>query len=148
MPASAWSARTLRHCNRSSEKSRSAALVWLSPSVRGMRDKARKGATDMTATTNEPKASLKERALSETRKYVGYTIYLAMVFAAFSNYRRLVLSEYEIAYLNYGYSLIEAMILAKVILIGEALKLGERRADEPLIIPTLYKAFMFGLLVV
>jgi hypothetical protein len=102
----------------------------------------------MTDTTQEPKASLKERALSETRKYVGYTVYLAIVFGAFSNYRRLVLREYEIPYLNYGYSIIEALILAKVILIGEALKLGERHANKPLIIPILYKSFVFGLLVV
>jgi hypothetical protein len=101
------------------------------------------------ADTKEPTATLKQKALRETQKLVGYTIYLALVFGIFNNYRRLVLSEYEITYLNYGYSLIEALILAKVVLIGEALKLGERSRslNGPLIIPTLYKSLMFGVLV-
>ena len=98
---------------------------------------------------NEPTATLKQKALLETEKMVAYTIYLALVFSIFNNYRRLVLSEYEITYLHYGYSLIEALILAKVVLIGEALKLGERpkAMRGPLIIPTLYKSLMFGILV-
>jgi hypothetical protein len=98
---------------------------------------------------NEPTATLKQKVLHETEKMVGYTIYLTVVIGIFNYYRRLVLKEYEITYLHYGYGLIEALILAKVILIGEALKLGERtRALRgPLAIPTLYKSLMFGILV-
>ena len=101
----------------------------------------------MTA-TKQGAETLKEKALHETQRYLVYAVYLALVFATFNNYRRLVLKEYEIVYLNWGYSVIEALILAKVVLIGEAFKLGERRKDEPLIIPTLYKSLLFGLLVV
>ena len=97
----------------------------------------------MTA-TKQGAETLKEKALHETQRYLVYAVYLALVFATFNNYRRLVLKEYEIVYLNWGYSVIEALVLAKVVLIGEAFKLGERRKDEPLI-PTLYKSLLFAL---
>jgi len=46
------------------------------------------------------------------------------------------LAEYQIAYLHYGVSVVEALVLAKVILIGEALRLGRGLEDKPLIVPT------------
>ena len=52
----------------------------------------------------------------------------------------------EKSYLHYGYALIEALVLAKVIMVGEALHLGDRYRDQPLIVPTLYKTFLFSLL--
>jgi len=94
------------------------------------------------------KATLKQKAVHETEKLIAYTVYLTVVFAVFANYRRLVLADYDISYFNYGYVVIEALILAKVLLIGEALHLGERYAEQPLIIPTLWKSVAFGILVV
>jgi hypothetical protein len=38
-------------------------------------------------------------------------IYLTIVFAAFTVYRRLLLSAHDISYTNYGFALIEALIL-------------------------------------
>ena len=57
------------------------------------------------------------------------------------------MEEYHVGYFTYGYGLIEALVLAKVIVVGERLQLGERFADWPLIFPTLYKAILFGLFV-
>jgi hypothetical protein len=59
----------------------------------------------------------------------------------------LILAEYQISYANYGVSLLEALVLAKLILIGSALRLDRGLEDAPLIIPTLYKAGVFSLLV-
>jgi hypothetical protein len=44
--------------------------------------------------------------------------YLALVFAAFTQYRRFLLAAYDITYTNYWVAVIEALILAKVIMIG------------------------------
>jgi len=38
---------------------------------------------------------------------------------------------------------LEALVLAKVILIGDVLRLGRRFEDKPLIVPTLYKTVVF-----
>ena len=50
-------------------------------------------------------------------------------------------------YLNYGIAAIEAMIIAKVILIGRAMKVGTRFESRPLAMSVAYKTIMFGLVV-
>jgi hypothetical protein len=91
--------------------------------------------------------SLKAKAKEEFKMFWAIAIYLALMFSAFLTYRRLTLSESGITYLHYGAGIIEALILAKVILIGRALKLGKRFEHEPLIETVLLKSLMFGALV-
>jgi hypothetical protein len=64
--------------------------------------------------------------------------------AAFTWYRRFILSGSGISYLHYGSAIIEALILAKIILIGQALRLGRRFEHPPLIIPVLIKAVIYA----
>jgi len=59
--------------------------------------------------------------------------YLALVFAAFTQYRRFVLAAHDITYTNYWVAVIEALILAKVVMIGDALRLGRSLDQRPLI---------------
>jgi hypothetical protein len=75
-------------------------------------------------------------------------VYLALFFGAFTCYRRLILAEYHIGYLHFGFALIEALVLAKVVLLGDAMHLGRRMEKKPLILPTLYKALIFTVWVV
>ncbi|HUA33518.1 MAG TPA: hypothetical protein VMA09_07925 [Candidatus Binataceae bacterium] len=90
---------------------------------------------------------MNQRLISETKKYVGVALFLFLFFEGFATYRRLILAQYQIDYFEFGYSLIEAMILAKVILLGDMLHIGERFRERPLIVPTLYKTFTFSLFV-
>jgi hypothetical protein len=87
----------------------------------------------------------KQKALHEIIQYWVTFLYLAVFFGAFITYRRLVLAQYDISYLHYGVSLLEALILAKVILIGDALHFGQKIEPMPLIYPTIYKAAIFTL---
>jgi len=85
-----------------------------------------------------------------THELIEYWInvaYLALVFASFTWYRRLLLAAYGISYTNYGVALIEALILGKVIMIGGLLHLGRGLEDKPLIYPTLYKTSVFTVFV-
>ena len=91
--------------------------------------------------------SLKERALEEFKIYWIITLYLAVFLGSFTVYRRLILEELDVAYLNYGFALIEALIIAKVILIGKAFGLGRRFERGPLFLSVLYKSILFGILV-
>jgi hypothetical protein len=68
---------------------------------------------------------------------------LAIFFGVFTNYRRLILAHYHISYTAYGFSVIKALVLAKVILVAESLRLDRGLEDKPLIVPTVYKAFLF-----
>lgn len=97
--------------------------------------------------TSGTKAHIRERAIREAKRLFVLFVYLALLLGSFTVYRRLVLAEYQITYLHYGYALIEALILAKVIMIGDVLHLGDRFRDRPLIIPTLYKTVVFSLLI-
>lgn len=92
-------------------------------------------------------SSLKEKAKEEFKKFWAIAIFLALMFSAFYTYRRLTLSESGVTYLHYGIGIIEALILAKVILVGQALRLGRRFEDEPLIVSVLVKTLFFAIFV-
>jgi hypothetical protein len=95
----------------------------------------------------EKKTAMKTRLLEETKTMLFLFVYLSLLLGAFTTYRRLVLAEYGIGYFQYGYNLIEALVLAKVIVLGRLLRLGERFSNRPLIVPTLYKTLWFSGLV-
>jgi hypothetical protein len=88
---------------------------------------------------------LKQKAKHELIEYALIVAYLAIVFAAFTIYRRLILASYDITYTNYWFALIEALILGKVIMIGRVFRLGRYLEDKPLIYSSLYKTTVFSL---
>jgi hypothetical protein len=87
--------------------------------------------------------SLKKKVRHELIGYAINVVYLALVFGAFTVYRRLLLAAHDIAYTQYGIAVIEALILGKVIMIGDFLRLGRGLESKPLIYPTLYKTVVF-----
>lgn len=89
----------------------------------------------------------KQKIIHEVQQYAMLTGLLTIFFCAFTIYRRLSFGETAITYFYFGYSVIESMILAKILLLGKYLKLGQRFQNQPLIVPTLYKAFIFCLFV-
>lgn len=95
-----------------------------------------------------PARSLKERALEELKVYGVITLYLWLFLGCFAVYRRLVLAETGVSYLHYGVALIEAMVIAKVVLIGRLFGFSRRFEERALIVPVLYKSAVFALLVV
>jgi hypothetical protein len=98
--------------------------------------------------TESRKAKVKRVLLHELVEYFVNFAYLAFFFIAFAWYRRFILGEYHIASLGYWLPLIEAAILAKIIMIGDIMRLGSRMwQDKPLIVPTLFRTVMFAILV-
>lgn len=97
--------------------------------------------------SEKKKGTLKEKVVHEVVEYWINVCYLTLVFAAFTQYRRFLLAAHDISYTNYGFAVIEALILAKVIMIGEVVRLGRGLERKPLIYPTLYKTVVFTLFV-
>jgi hypothetical protein len=97
--------------------------------------------------SDKKKGNLKEKIVHEMVEYWINVIYLTLVFAAFTQYRRFILAAHDIAYANYGFAVIEALILAKVIMIGDVFRLGRGLENKPLIYPALYKTVVFTLFV-
>lgn len=78
---------------------------------------------------------------------LGLTLYLAFFFCAIETYRMFLLNQYNVSYWNFGFALINALVVTKVIMIGEYTKLGRRYENKSLIVSAAWKAFAFGLLV-
>jgi len=97
---------------------------------------------NLNSATN-PKLSWKQRLRREFITYGISSLYLAIFFGVFAWYRRFILAEYEISYLNYGSAIIEALVLAKVVWLGEKIGLVRDRDDKPLLYPTIQKACVF-----
>ena len=93
--------------------------------------------------SNKKKTGWKQKIFHELIEYWLIVLYLAIFFGVFTNYRRLILAHYQISYTAYGFSVIKALVLAKVIMVAESLHLDRGLEDKPLIVPTLYKAFLF-----
>jgi hypothetical protein len=90
------------------------------------------------------KQRLKARAKEEFRLMIFLTIYFAALFGSLTTYKRLILAEQGLQFAEYGYSVLSALVLAKVILIGAAMRIGSRFNHRPLIIPALYKTLCFS----
>lgn len=89
------------------------------------------------------KASIKSKLLHELREYMQNFIFLAIFFSVFAIYRRLLLAHYGVHLEDYGISVIKALILAKVVMIGDIVHIGRRLAGKPLIYHVLLKSLAF-----
>ena len=87
---------------------------------------------------------LKERGLHEAKRFVAMFIYLFILFGLLEVHKSVVLAQNEIDYMAHGVALINALVLAKVMLVAEDLKIGRRFENKPLAIPVLYKSIVFA----
>jgi len=96
---------------------------------------------------NTQGASLKQKAAHELVQFVAIFLYLAFFFCALATYSMLLLRGFSVSYFTYGFALINALVIAKVILIGEYAHLGKKHEAKPLLLAAIHKAFLFTLLV-
>ena len=75
------------------------------------------------------KKSLKQKVAHEFEEVAILTAYLAFFFCALATYSMLLLGKFHVSYFAYGPALINALVIAKVILIGDALHTGTKRAS-------------------
>jgi hypothetical protein len=98
----------------------------------------------MTKTATQ-KAEMKQEAKHEGKELLLITAYLAFFFCALATYTTLLLKQYDVPFWNYAFALINSLVIAKVILIGQVVHLGEKYEHKPLLLSALYKAFMYCL---
>jgi hypothetical protein len=97
----------------------------------------------ITETTAKP--SVHQRAFHELKELVFITLYLYVTLGAVILTKTAVLHTQGVQFTPWGIAIVKAVVLAKFMLIGEAIKIGGRSTTGPLIWPALQKAF--GLLV-
>ena len=93
------------------------------------------------------RAELKRKAEHELRELLEIFLYLAFFFCALATYGMLLLDEFHVKYWNYAFALINALVITKVIMIGEYAHVGKRGETKSLLLSAVWKAFLFGLLV-
>ena len=100
---------------------------------------------------SERTTQLKERAISELKKYSVIVAYLWALFALFQLHKLVILRvEDPLTTVGYtvGFALINALILGKIILIAEIFRVGEHFKDKSLVYSILFKSAVFSLLLV
>jgi hypothetical protein len=94
------------------------------------------------------KPGLKERASQEFRRFLVIFFYLWVVFGLLSIHKSIVLSQHHLDTEEHAFAIINAFVFAKVLLVGEQLKLGTRFSHRPLIYPVLYKCLVFTVVLI
>jgi hypothetical protein len=95
----------------------------------------------------EKSKGLKARVAHELTQLVMLTAYLAFFFCVLATYGMLLMNKFNISYFAYGTALLNAFLTAKVILIGETVRVGRRFEEKALLYSAIWKAFVFGWLV-
>ncbi|MGO9305944.1 MAG: hypothetical protein ACLP3R_19990 [Candidatus Korobacteraceae bacterium] len=90
---------------------------------------------------------LKRKAIHEAVEFAWIFAFLAFFFCALVTYSTLLLREFHVKYLSYAFALINALIIAKVILIGELAHFGKKYEARPVLLSAIYKAVLLSLLV-
>lgn len=93
------------------------------------------------------KRELKEKAAEEVRLLLLIAAYLAAFFVAFLTYRRLISREMGVTSFHYGFAVVEALIVAKVILIGKAIGVGRKSTARALVLAVLRSSVLYALLI-
>jgi len=73
--------------------------------------------------------------------------YLAAFFVAFLTYRRLISRELGVTSFRYGFAIVEALVIAKVILIGKAMGVGKKTGGRALTFAVLRLSLLYAALV-
>ena len=96
--------------------------------------------------TGETAPALKQRVADEIRRFFVMFLYLWVLFGLFVLNERIVLRQHGIGFSSQGFALINALVLAKVMLVAEDLNLGHWLRGRPLIYPIVHESFVFGVL--
>jgi hypothetical protein len=93
--------------------------------------------------------SLKQKALEEAKRMLVITAYLWVLFSVFEVHRLAVIRAQHLPYsYRVGFSLINALVLAKVILIADALHAGKRLAGATMLEAVILKSGIFAMILV
>jgi len=89
---------------------------------------------------------LQTRAVDEVKRFLVLFLYLWLLFGLFVLNERIILQEHGINFRAQGFAIINAFILAKVMLVLEDINLSRRFYERPLIFTILRDAGLFAVL--
>ncbi len=93
---------------------------------------------------NASKPTLKQKVWHGVKEYFVISLYLWVIFGLFVIYQSVILVEHDIPYASHGFALLNALALAKVMLVARELNFADNFKKAPLIVPTLFKSAAFA----
>src|SRR5271165_6489732 len=87
------------------------------------------------ATETNAKATLRQRAIHEFTELAIPFVYLYITLGAVIAMKAAVLHTQGIEFTPWGIAVVKAAVLAKFMMLGSAMKIGERKTTSPLIRP-------------
>ena len=90
--------------------------------------------------------TLREKAVDEGRRFLTMFLYLWAIFALFALHEKIVLREAGASLPSQGFAFVNALVLAKVMLVAEDLNLGNWLQGRPLLWPVVHESVLFALL--
>jgi hypothetical protein len=88
----------------------------------------------------------KQKIAHEFKEFLIVSLFLAPFFLAFEGFKISLVHEPGNSLFKYGIALLNALVLSKIILMGELIGLGKKSERKPLIVSTIHKAGMFTVL--
>lgn len=79
---------------------------------------------------NSQQTSLKQKAVHEAKEVTFVFLCQAIFFCTLATYSMLLLEKFEIWYFTYGSALLNALVITKIILIGEAVHFGKKHEGQ------------------
>lgn len=101
--------------------------------------------------SDQQRRKAKERVATEFKRYIAIALYLWVLFGMFEIHRFAVLRDVNhgpISAYRIGFAAINAFIMAKIILIGDAIHLGEQLSEKRVIYSVLFKSVVFAVFVI
>src|SRR3954467_697764 len=92
------------------------------------------------------RSSVKKRVTKEFKEFFVLAAYLYICLGALLLFKSAILQDAGISFTIWGIAAIKALLLAKFMLLGHALHIGERYKHKALIWPTLHQSFAFLIL--
>jgi len=94
-----------------------------------------------------PPVALVGKVVREARKFLVRFLYLWILFALFALHKTLLLPEEGLIY-SQGFAVLNAFVLAKVMLVADNLHVGENFDTRPLVYPVLFKSALFAIILI
>ena len=96
---------------------------------------------------NEGLSGVKQKSLAEARKLFWIFLYLWVLLGLFAIHKSIVLNEQNLFY-HQGFAIINAWLLAKVMLIAEMFHIADNLKHKPLIYPIAFKSAVFSVILI
>ena len=89
----------------------------------------------------------KAKLMEELKAMALIALYIFLTLMALRLYRELIEGRVNLDPFEIGATIIEALVIAKVIILGDLLKVSQQFRDRPAIVPTLFRSFIFAIFI-